>query len=123
MVGIEKGGDWDLYAVDVSTGEQVSLLSNADGLGGLIALDDKRVLFSAREKDNWSLYVARLDGEDTVVLAGPADGFGGYDASPDGRRIVYSEERLGVSRLYVIDADGRNREKLADDGFAPVWSD
>lgn len=123
VLGLKKGGDWDVYAVEVATGEQVSLLSNADDIGRLIALDDNRVLFSAGEGDNWSLYVARLDGEENVVLAGPADAFDGYDVSPDGRRVVYSEEKLGVSRLYVIGADGKNREKLADDGFAPIWSE
>lgn len=123
VLGLQKGGKWDVLAVGVVTGEQVNLLSNADGLGSLIALDNKRVLLSVMEGYDWRLYVARLDGQGTDVLAGPADEFKGYDASPDGRKIAYSEVKLGVSRLYVVNADGSKREKLADDGFSPIWSE
>ncbi len=123
IVGLETGSDWDLYAVEVATGEMVELLGGVDALGSLVAMDNKRVLFSAADGGDWSLYIARLDGKDTVEVVGPVDGFDGYDASPDGRRIVYSEERSDGTRLYVIDADGENEERLADDGFAPVWSD
>ncbi len=123
VVGLATGGDWDLYAVEVATGELVELFSSGDALGSLVVMDNKRVLFSAADRGDWSLYVARLDGKDTVEVVGPVDGFAGYDASPDGRKIVYSERRTGGNRLYVIDADGENEERLADDGYSPIWSD
>jgi Tol biopolymer transport system component len=122
VLSVQKEGKWSVSAVEVTTGKQVNLLAKADGVGSLIALDNNRVLFSVKEGDNWNLYVVSLDGEDKAVLAGPADEFRGYDASPDGRRVVFSEAKLGVSRLFVVNADGRKLEKLADDGVYPVWS-
>ncbi len=123
VVSLESGGNWDLYAADVATGGLVELMSRVDDLGSPVVMDDKRVLFSARDGDDWSLYIARLDGGESLELAGPVDWFMGYDASPDGRRIVYSEMGSRGTRLYVIDADGENRERLADEGVSPVWSD
>jgi Tol biopolymer transport system component len=60
IMHVQKDGTWSIFSVEVATGKQVNLLAKADGVGLPIALDNSRVLFSAKEGDNWNLYVASL---------------------------------------------------------------
>jgi Tol biopolymer transport system component len=63
--------------------------------------------------DIWKL---GLDGSDAINLTGDLDG---NDALPhtsaDGRRIVFRSGGDGSGRVFIMDADGRNRRRLTDD--------
>ncbi len=88
-------------------------------------------------RGNWIAYVCRTsrkeyklcvitpDGQKRMQLTtGP-----GVDDSPswspDGRHMVYSSTAEGKSHIYMIDADGKNSERLTFEGThnsAPAWS-
>jgi hypothetical protein len=77
--------------------------------------------------DLWAeLVVTNPDGSGLVRLASGAfvcnsdvDEPGGFSWSPDSTRIVFRDR--DPSGLYVADADGSNRQYLAE-GFYPQWS-
>ena len=57
------------------------------------------------------------DKEKVIDLPGSDD----YPAwHPDGKRIVFSNSQ-NTGEIYLIDADGKNKQKLAD-GWYPSWS-
>jgi dipeptidyl aminopeptidase/acylaminoacyl peptidase len=69
----------------------------------------------------------RLDGDvATPIWSSPGARIaGGLSVAPDGRRVAFSVERQGATRLHVIDADGRQVRALADSlrvRGAPAWS-
>jgi TolB protein len=72
----------------------------------------------------WIVYLTRRDGDATEIYRMTPTGESnvrlthspGYDQDPawshDGRRIAFSSQRSGVTRLYVMDADGGNVSRL-----------
>jgi TolB protein len=86
-----------------------------------------KILFESRRDGNWELYVMNADGSNAVNLTKTADVDELYPkASPDGSRICFvADEGKGESKvrnLYVMNADGGGRKKIADNGREPCWS-
>jgi len=42
--------------------------------------------------------------------------------SPDGKKIVFARVQVWEGSIWVMDADGENEKKLAENGFEPCWS-
>jgi TolB protein len=126
------------FASDRSGGPQVFLMS-ADGsnVRRLTFEDDYNAAPAWSPRGNWIAYVCRTpkkeyklclitpDGQKRVQLtAGP-----GVDDSPswspDGRHIVFSSTAEGKSQIYMINADGKDLERITFTGThnsAPAWS-
>jgi Tol biopolymer transport system component len=60
------------------------------------------------------LYILHADGSETQVSAGPV---GGAAISPDGSRVAYSADGL-----YVVDVEGGQPVRVAEDGSWPTFS-
>lgn len=82
-------------------------------------------------KDGWpDLYTVDLTGKFTGRLTESAAAEYSLAWSPDGKRVVFTElngdqaagDYAKGRRIVVLDADGKNRKVLSQDGFNPVWS-
>ncbi|MBT3268113.1 hypothetical protein HN371_13205 [Candidatus Poribacteria bacterium] len=86
--------------------------------------DDARIVFGGFAGDGTAIYVTTPDGAWFEALTEPGAG-GSYPAwSHDGRTIAFSSGVGGVSRLYLMDADGRHVRRISDGprDFGPTWS-
>lgn len=86
-----------------------------------------RILIETKRDGNWEIYRMRADGSGAVNLTRTPGADELYPkASPDGSRICFVvDEGDGEARarnLYVMDADGGNRRKIADNAREPCWS-
>jgi TolB protein len=126
------------FTSDRSGGPQIFLMS-ADGsnVRRLTFEEDYSAAPAWSPRGNWIAYVCRTqkkdyklclitpDGQKRVQLTvGP-----GVDDSPswspDGRHIVFSSTAEGKSQIYMINADGKDLERITFTGThnsAPAWS-
>ena len=86
-----------------------------------------RIAYESHVNDNWEIFVMNADGSQPVNLTSTPKEHEHYpQVSPDGTKICFSvdlgEGRDAVRSLYVMDSDGRNRKKLADNAREPFWS-
>jgi dipeptidyl aminopeptidase/acylaminoacyl peptidase len=127
----------DLYLADANTGKRTTRLTKSQldpefeelryGYSqGAFSPDGRYFAFTAQRQGKDVIYIhdvrrnrthRRLDTPVTAML--------GPSWSPDGRRIVFSGLSGGTSDLYIVDADGRNLQRLTQDAFGdlqPQWS-
>lgn len=90
--------------------------------------DRRRIAFARvpwkREQDYQSaIYIMNADGSDPQRLTFEPEMACAPTWSPDGKRIAFCDFNVwnGNTGIFVIDADGRNRRKLAE-GIYPSWS-
>ena len=149
--GHERGYVWplhpefDIYVQDLETGGERLLVSNPgyDAEATVSPVGD-RVVFTSTRSGDVELWTCDLDGGALHQVTDTLGYDGGAFFSHDGRRIVFratefsSEEektdyketlaldqvRPGQMELYVIDADGSNRQqvtRLGEANFAPYF--
>jgi Tol biopolymer transport system component len=92
-----------------------------------LAVYPHKILFESRRDGNGEIYVMNAGGSNLVNLTRTPDVDECYPkASPDGRMISFgADEGGGPNRrrnLYVMNADGTGRRKIADNGREPCWS-
>ncbi len=85
------------------------------------------IIHEAYVDGNWELIVANADGSSPVNLTKtPKENEHYPQVSPDGTKICFSvdegEGREAVRSLWIMDRDGGNRKKLADNAREPFWS-
>src|SRR6266540_479261 len=78
-----------------------------------------KIAYECYVNDNWEIFVMNADGSQPVNLTSTPKEHEHYpQVSPDGTKICFSvdvgEGRDAVRSLYVMDSDGKNRKKLAD---------
>ena len=76
--------------------------------------------------NNWEIFVLNADGSTPVNLTQTPTEHEHYpQISPDGLKICFSvdkgEGREAIRSLYIMDIDGKNRRKLADNAREPFW--
>ncbi len=86
-----------------------------------------KILLETKRDGNWEIYRINADGSNPVNLTKTPDVDELYPkASPDGSLICFEvDEGAGEKRarnLYLMDADGRHRRKIADNAREPCWS-
>ncbi len=86
-----------------------------------------KIAFERYVNDNWEIFVMNADGSGLVNLTNTPKEHEHYpQVSPDGTKICFSadegEGRDAVRSLFVMDAGGKNRRKLADHAREPFWS-
>jgi Tol biopolymer transport system component len=85
------------------------------------------ILIETKRDGNWEIYRINADGSQPVNLTKTPDVDELYPkASPDGSRLCFeADEGAGEQRarhLYVMNADGSARRKIADNAREPCWS-
>jgi len=86
-----------------------------------------KIVIESNRDGNWDLWVMNADGSNPINLTKTPDIAEVYPkVSPDGTKICFcADEGKGeekVRNLYVMDADGSKRMKIADNSREPCWS-
>ncbi len=126
------------FTSDRSGGPQIFLMS-ADGsnVRRLTFEDDYNAAPAWSPRGNWIAYVCRNpkkdyklclitpDGQKRVQLTSGPGVDDSPSWSPDGRHLVFSSTAEGKSQIYMINADGKDLERITFTGThnsAPAWS-
>ncbi|MGA9348120.1 MAG: DPP IV N-terminal domain-containing protein [Anaerolineae bacterium] len=121
-----RGGNWDIYSVDVVSGQWQKLTSDpAEDRDPAWSPDGTKLAFASRRNGNWDIYVLDAYGDLTRLTDDPAyDGAPAW--SPDGRRIAFESSRAGDLDICVMDADGSSQVNLTPNesagDYGPAWS-
>jgi Tol biopolymer transport system component len=124
-----------LYSQDPLTGGdhlQFTRLTNNDGTiyddrSPVVSPDGNRVVFARRDREAsryHDIFVVNTDGTGlTNLTEDPALAEFGPTWSPDGRKIAFAARPIdqwdGSAGVYVMDADGTDRQKLTDTEMDP----
>jgi Tol biopolymer transport system component len=86
-----------------------------------------KIAFECYVHDNWEIFAMNADGSEPVNLTRTPKEHEHYpQASPDGTRICFvvdqGEDRETVRSVWVMNADGSHRRKLAEYAREPFWS-
>lgn len=100
---------------------------NAETLRERLKATPFKIAYECYVNDNWEIFVANADGSGTVNLTNTLKENEHYpQISPDGTKISFTadqgEGREAVRSLWVMDIDGKNRKKLADNAREQFWS-
>jgi dipeptidyl aminopeptidase/acylaminoacyl peptidase len=86
-----------------------------------------KIAYESYVDGNWEIFVMNSDGSHPVNLTKTPDLNEHYpQISPDGTRMCFvadkGEGRDAIRSLYVMDVNGKNRQKIADYAREPFWS-
>ena len=129
----DRDGNWEIYVMDIDGKNQRKLTNNRhdDGYPSWLP-DGKRIVFTSKRDGNREIYVMDADGGNQLNLTNNRWSDDEYPSwSPDGKRIAFVSDRdkkvknfLITSEIYVMDADGRNQQKLTNNPHTdgnPAW--
>jgi Tol biopolymer transport system component len=135
--------DEEVYVMDADGSNPINLTNNAPknetfGLAplprwelDLEAIPYKFVFQSFREtdgKENWEICQIDPTGSNLINLTNTPDLDERYpQASPDGRRLCMEviegeDEKSKIRNVYIMNIDGTERVKIADNAYQPCWS-
>ena len=118
-----RDGNAEIYVMDADGGNQVNLTNHTAYDGHPDWSPDGTKIAFASNRDGGPSQIHAMDADGKYVSR-LTDGPGEKvhpDWSPDGKKIVFSVEDW-VDHIDLMDADGRNREKLEDQALYPSWS-
>ncbi len=86
-----------------------------------------KIVYETNRDGNWELYLVNADGSNPVNLTNTKDVDELYPKpSPDGTKLCFvADEKKGkgkVRNVYVMNIDGTQRTKVADNAREPCWS-
>lgn len=136
---------YDIFIANVD-GSNLRRLTDTPGYDAeaTISPDGKKIVFTSMRHGDLDIYTMNLDGTDVQQLTDAIGYDGGPFFSPDSRRIVFrayhpeaaaeiedyktllADNLIRPSRLelWVMDADGRNKQQITNNGaanFAPFF--
>jgi TolB protein len=124
-----RHGNWDLYAIDMSTGQEVRLTADtADDVNPYWSPDGQKIVFqSSRGGGFWQIWELDLR---TLIARRLSDGSAidvEPEYSPDGTQIAFRvyADTAANSQIALMNADGGDRALISDaagDATNQVWS-
>jgi len=122
------GEQWDIWLIDVASGEKTQLNSDAPtDTSPVFSPDGTKLLFTSRDRadSERDIWVMDIDGGSMEQLTSDPGAESSAHWSPDGSRIVYRGNTDGSNDIWTMNADGSNQQLLVDlgaDEFDPRWS-
>jgi Tol biopolymer transport system component/PKD repeat protein len=123
-----RRGNWDLFAIDMSTGREYQLTDNpADDINPFWSPDGETLVFQSSRSGRWQVYELNLVSN---VVRQLSDG-SSVDVEPvysnDGTRIAFRtyEVEDGLSRIAIMDMNGQNRAfvtEIDENATNHTWS-
>jgi Tol biopolymer transport system component len=109
-------GIYDLYLMDVKTGEITRLTEKEQvGADAVMSPSGDKIAYVTGKDGRGRVATASLDGKDKKVLSGPKDSAIYPAWSPDGSKIAFLSKRPdGKFSLNVVNADGTGQQLLTD---------
>ncbi|MFP3881623.1 MAG: TolB family protein [Actinomycetota bacterium] len=117
---------FDLYQVDIATGEETHLLgSRTYNSGAVLSPDGSTMAFSSDASGSTHIYLAGPDASSPEQITDENATNSGPEWSPDGTQIVYSSHSGDSWDIWIMNADGSDRRPLIEDeadSSSPAWS-
>lgn len=116
VIAANLDGHSDLYRIDLETQQAARITNDPKGNFAPVALAADAIAFVSSRDDNSELYrMAAKGGKPQRLTAFHKDDWAPV-ASPDGATIVFSSDREGPVRLFVMAADGTLQRRLTTRG-------
>ncbi|UCG23401.1 MAG: serine/threonine-protein kinase [Chloroflexota bacterium] len=111
-----RDGDFELYAMDMSGGSDVTQLTanDADDQLPAVSSDGRQMVFESNRDGNWEIYIMNRDGSNLRRLTHHPEEDHLPSWSPDGRQVVFVSNRDGDYDIYIISADGSGLRQVTD---------
>ena len=118
-----RDGNPEIYVMDAGGSNQERLTNHpAFDIEPDWSPDGTKIAFASdRKGGRFQIHVMDVGGLNPIRLTEGPGQKRHPDWSPDGRKIAFTVDDL-VDHLAVMDADGRNREKLENHAWEPSWS-
>ena len=117
-----RDGNPEIYVMDADGGNQERLTNHpASDSQPDWSTDGRKIAFVSGRDGVRQIYVMDADGRNPIQLTHGLRNKRYPDWSPDGRKIAFSVDGWDL-HIAVMDADGRNRERLQDGAMYPSWS-
>ncbi len=122
----KRDGDWEIYAMNSRTGEDVVQLTNNEKVERTAewSPDGKKIVFESKRDGNGEIYVMNADGMNPVNLTNHPKSDSKPKWSANGRKILFESKRDGNGEIYVMDADGANPVNISNNPTGdtrPQW--
>jgi TolB protein len=124
-----RGGHWDLYVLDLNTGETRQLSDDAAYDGHPTwSPDGAWLAYERYDENNLEIYMRPLDGSLEPVLISAHAGLDSAPAwRPGAQQIAFVSDRDGVPQIWVVDLEQSGGERFRALGGsarqnAPAWS-
>jgi hypothetical protein len=127
-----RDGDWEIYRMDASGGQQVNVTQKPLARGGVSPSRDLApswdcywIAFQSDRDGNWEIYKTDPDGLLQIRLTDNPAADEAPSWSADGQWIAFESNRDGNWELYLMDRDGKQVRRLTTNPAAdrnPTWS-
>jgi serine/threonine protein kinase/Tol biopolymer transport system component len=113
--GETNGSIWKFSPADKTATQLTADSRNIEGSYGIAQRPDGNLIFTRSEGKQSALWTAGIDGKNSQLLRDD----GGFSAWPavtsDGRYVVFTVHKDKTSRIWRMDADGRNLVRLTEE--------
>ncbi len=112
---------WVSYPVESDTATKItSELGRDEGMSGVAWTPDRKVVYTARIRENQDLWIADRDGSENRQLTFNSKSNFSPVVTPDGRLIIFVSTRAGNPGIWKMDIDGGNPAQLTGTGGSSV---
>jgi Tol biopolymer transport system component len=133
MSRTDKNAPWQIYVLNVQTGERVAISeTRSNERTPRWSPDGQQLVFASDRDGNREVYIVDLTSPPGLGSGGEVHNLSQHKDpdwqpawSPDGSRVAFSSHREDNWELYVVNVDGTGLKRLTDhpeNDFSPTWS-